>query len=107
MDSQNSIVIENLNAGTTDWKITNLATNHEIEAYADATSINAGNSLNLKVSLSSAGQYNLEVYRLGYYGGAGGRLMASVLGLDGVTQSSPTMTNPETRLVECLMGRII
>ncbi|MGO6690387.1 N,N-dimethylformamidase beta subunit family domain-containing protein [Rhizobium leguminosarum] len=102
VDSQNSIVIENLNAGTTDWKITNLATNHEIEAYADATSINAGDSLNIKVSLSSAGQYNLEVYRLGYYGGAGGRLIASALGLDGLTQSSPTMTNPDTRLIECL-----
>lgn len=100
--SQNPIVIENLNAGTTDWKITNLAMNHEIEAYADATSVNAGDSLNIKVSLSSAGQYNLEVYRLGYYGGAGGRLMASALGLYGLTQSRPIMTNPGTRLIECL-----
>ncbi|MBO9127515.1 MULTISPECIES: N,N-dimethylformamidase beta subunit family domain-containing protein [unclassified Rhizobium] len=102
INARNSIVVENLNAGTTDWKITNLATNHEIEAYADATSVNAGDGLNLKVSLSAAGQYNLEVYRLGYYGGAGGRLMASALGLDGLTQASPVMTNKDTRLVECL-----
>jgi len=102
IDLQNSIVVENQNAGTADWKITNLATNHEIEAYADATSINAGDSLNLKVSLSSAGQYNLEVYRLGYYGGAGGRLMARALGLDGLTQSNPMMTDTDTRLIECL-----
>lgn len=99
---QNPIVLENLNAGTTDWQIADLATNHEIEAYADAVSINAGEPLNLMVSLSSAGRYDLGVYRLGYYGGAGGRLMASTAGLDGSTQSSPAMTNPETRLVECL-----
>lgn len=100
--SQNPIVIENQNDGTTDWKITNPAMNHEIEGFADATSINAGESLNLKVSLSSAGKYDLEVYRLGYYGGAGGRLISSAPGLDGLTQSSPTMTNPATRLIECL-----
>ena len=101
VNSQNPIVIENRNVGTADWKIANLAKNHEIEGYADATSVNAGNSLGLMISLSSAGRYNLEVYRLGYYGGAGGRLMASVRGLDGVTQSDPIMTNSETRLVEC------
>jgi hypothetical protein len=99
--SHNPIVLENNNLGTADWKITNLAENHEIEGYSDATSVNAGQSLDIRVSMTPAGRYNLDVYRLGYYGGAGGRLMASVVDLDGATQSDPIMTNPETRLIEC------
>jgi Domain of unknown function (DUF4347)/Domain of unknown function (DUF4082) len=99
--AQNAIVLENQKAGTTAWQIpaTNLATNDEISGYADATSINKGQALNLKVSLAQAGQYRINVYRLGYYGGAGGRLISSSNLLNGVTQSAPT-TDPTTRLVE-------
>jgi Domain of unknown function (DUF4347)/Domain of unknown function (DUF4082) len=99
--AQNAIVLENQKAGTTAWQIsaTNLATNDEISGYADATSINKGQALNLKVSLAQAGRYRLDVYRLGYYGGAGGRLISSSNRLNGVTQSAPT-TDPTTRLVE-------
>ena len=99
--AQNAIVLENHKAGTTAWKITNLATNDEIAGYGDTTSINKGQALNLKISLSQAGQYRLDVYRLGYYGGKGGRLITSVMDLNGVTQASPTITNASTNLVEC------
>ncbi|MBW4646948.1 MAG: Ig domain-containing protein group 1 domain-containing protein [Goleter apudmare HA4340-LM2] len=98
--AQNAIVLENQKAGTTAWKITNPAMNNEIAGYGDATSINKGQALNLKISLAQAGQYNLDVYRLGYYSGTGGRLIASVTGLNGVTQVSPTITNAITNLVE-------
>jgi Domain of unknown function (DUF4347)/Domain of unknown function (DUF4082) len=99
--AQNAIVLENQKAGTTDWQIgsTFLATNNEIAGYGDASSINKGQALNLKVSLAQTGKYNLDVYRLGYYGGAGGRLVSSVTGLNGVTQAAPTI-DPTTRLVE-------
>jgi hypothetical protein len=99
--AQNAIVLENQKVGTTDWKITNLAMNDEIAGYGDATSINKGQALNLKVSLAQAGEYSLDVYRLGYYGGKGARLIASVTKLNGVTQAEPTMTNASTNLVEC------
>jgi hypothetical protein len=98
--AQNAIVLENQKAGTTAWKITNLAMNNEIAGYGDATSINRGQTLSLKISLAQAGQYNLNVYRLGYYGGKGGRLIFSVSGLNGVTQAQPVMTNSSTNLVE-------
>jgi hypothetical protein len=99
--AQNAIVLENQKAGTTAWKITNLAMNDEIAGYGDATSINIGQALNLKISLAQAGQYSLDVYRLGYYGGTGGRLIASITALNGVTQAGPSMTNASTNLVEC------
>jgi Domain of unknown function (DUF4347)/Domain of unknown function (DUF4082) len=99
--AQNQIVLENQKIGTTDWQIgATLATNNEIAGYGDATSINKGQALNLKVSLAQAGKYNIDVYRMGYYGGAGGRLVTSATGLNGVTQAAPTI-DPNTRLVEC------
>jgi hypothetical protein len=98
--AQNAIVLENQKIGTTDWEISNLATNNEIAGYGDATSINKGQVINLKISLAQAGQYNLDVYRLGYYNGAGGRLINSVTGLNGVTQAGPTVTNSSTNLIE-------
>jgi hypothetical protein len=99
--AQNAIVLENQKTGTTDWQIggTNLANNNEIAGYGNASSINKGQALNLKISLAQAGKYNLDVYRLGYYGGAGGRLVSSVVGLNGVTQAAATI-DPTTRLVE-------
>jgi Domain of unknown function (DUF4347)/Domain of unknown function (DUF4082) len=99
--AQNAIVLENQKTGTTDWQIggTNLANNNEIAGYGNASSINKGQALNLKISLAQAGKYNLDVYRLGYYGGAGGRLVSSVAGLNGVTQAAATI-DPTTRLVE-------
>jgi hypothetical protein len=99
--AQNQIVLENQKIGTNAWQIgsTSLARNNEIAGYGDAISINKGQSLNLKVSLAQASQYNVDVYRLGYYGGTGGRLMSSASGLSGVTQAAATI-DPTTRLVE-------
>jgi Domain of unknown function (DUF4347)/Domain of unknown function (DUF4082) len=96
----NPIVLENQKAGTTAWEIpsTNQATT-QIVGYADATSINKGQDINFKVSLEQAGQYQIDVYRLGYYGGTGGRLVASATGLNGAVQAGPTI-DPNTRLVE-------
>jgi hypothetical protein len=98
--AQNAIVIENQKLGTTNWKIAEInQASTEIEGYADATSINKGETINLKVSLAQAGQYQIDVYRLGYYGGAGGRLVTSISGLNGVTQSNPII-DPTTKLIE-------
>ncbi len=99
--AQNAIVLENQKPGTTDWQIA--SDNHaiaEIVGYADAVSIDRGQAINFKVALDRAGQYQIDVYRLGYYGGTGGRLVTSVNGLNGVVQSAPTI-DPNTRLVEC------
>ncbi len=95
----NPIYLENLNSGTTNWKLVNRASG-EIAGYASATSVNKGGSLDIKVSLGQAGQFTIDVYRLGYYGGTGGRLMASSGPLNGTTQPTCTL-DPDTRLVEC------
>ncbi|MFS0515834.1 N,N-dimethylformamidase beta subunit family domain-containing protein [Nostoc sp. UIC 10607] len=95
----NAIYLENLNPGTTNWKLNNRG-NGEIAGYASATSASKGGTLDIKVSLAQAGQFSIDVYRLGYYGGTGGRLMASSGLLNGTTQAACTL-DPDTRLIEC------
>ncbi|MBD2676749.1 MULTISPECIES: N,N-dimethylformamidase beta subunit family domain-containing protein [Nostoc] len=95
----NPIYLENLNPGTTNWKLDNRG-NGEIAGYASATSVNKGGTLDIKVSLGQPGQYTIDVYRLGYYGGKGGRLMASSGSLNGTTQPACSV-NYDTGLVEC------
>ncbi|MBW4636966.1 MAG: DUF4082 domain-containing protein [Gloeocapsa sp. UFS-A4-WI-NPMV-4B04] len=95
----NPIYLENRNSGTTNWKLVNRASG-EIAGYASATSVNKGGALDIKVSLGQAGQFTIDVYRLGYYGGTGGRLMASSGPLNGATQPACTLDS-NTRLVEC------
>ncbi|RUR86784.1 N,N-dimethylformamidase beta subunit family domain-containing protein [Chlorogloeopsis fritschii PCC 9212] len=95
----NPIYLENLNSGTTNWKLVNRASG-EIAGYASATSVNKGATLDIKVSLGQPGQFTIDVYRLGYYRGTGGRLMASSGSLNGTTQPACTL-DPDTRLIEC------
>jgi hypothetical protein len=98
-EDPNPIYLENLNPGTTNWKLVNRGSG-EIAGYASATSINKGESLDIKVSLGQAGQFTIDVYRLGYYGGTGGRLMVSSGPMNGTTQPACTL-DPDTRMVEC------
>ncbi|WP_013334325.1 N,N-dimethylformamidase beta subunit family domain-containing protein [Gloeothece verrucosa] len=95
----NAIYLENQNPGSTGWKLVNRGTD-EIAGYASATSVNRGESLDIKVSLAQSGQFVIDVYRLGYYGGTGGRLMATSGLLNGTTQPACTL-DPNTRLIEC------
>src|SRR4051812_5259187 len=103
----NPIVTENQQTGTTSWQIDTdgtgnpqLALTHEIEGYASLTSVNKGGQINFMVSLSSAAQYTMGIYRLGYYAGTGGRLMQQVGPLSGARQANCPL-NSTTFLVEC------
>lgn len=95
----NPIISENNKPGTTDWLITNPANNHEIEGYASWTYIDPGDSIQIFVNTAEP-SYQLEVFRLGWYGGAGGRRMLGPITLDGTQQVIPE-PDPKTGLVEC------
>lgn len=97
----NPIYLENQKPGTTNWKITNQATT-EIAGYAAATSVNKGGKLEIKVSVEQTGEkFTIDVYRLGYYGGKGGRLIFSKGEIDGVRQLSGKVIDADTRLFQC------
>lgn len=87
--SANALVVraENAQPGTATWQIRNYAAAGEIQAYAGNTSINAGDALEFYVSTRLSGmKYRIDFYRMGWYGGAGGRLVSSVNGLTGQSQ---------------------
>jgi len=58
-----------------------------IEGFADDESVNAGQTINFKVT-TPASAYHIDIYRLGYYGGDGARL---------VTTLSPSVRLPQTQ----------
>jgi len=98
LPAQNPIEAENRLAGTREWKIPNLDTAAGIEGYADRTSALPGETVNLYVSTQAA-SFKVDAYRMGYYGGAGGRLIWSSASIVGKSQPPPTR-QPVTNMVE-------
>ena len=81
-DAPNKIVSENLNAGTPKsvWAIHGSIANQgdsQIEGFATQISTNAGQTVSFKIDTASSG-YTLDIYRLGYYGGNGARLVTTM-----------------------------
>src|SRR4051812_41992187 len=83
-----SIAVENAKPGTTAWQLTNPAAMPgvnstaasdyaapEIQGYASRTSVNQGETIDFYVRTINTNSYTLSVYRIGWYGGSGGRLM--------------------------------
>jgi len=71
----NAIQRENALPGSSAWHLPD-APGHAIEGYASEVSVVAGDQLQLHVSTAPAATYKVEVYRLGWYGGLGGREQA-------------------------------
>ncbi|HAM70732.1 MAG TPA: hypothetical protein DCM86_03725, partial [Verrucomicrobiales bacterium] len=117
----NRIQTENALPGTTDWQLDSPAslgwpTNQssavpEIGGYASATSVNTNELLRFFVDVrtpSDNPQFSIEIFRLGWYGGLGGRRMewptdsgtTNLMILPGVQQLIPT-PDPVTGMVQC------
>lgn len=93
------IQVENGKPGTTEWVLTRPALHHEIEGYASLTSVNRGDTLKLFVN-TGADFYTVQIYRMGWYQGAGAREIAGPIRRKGQVQPPPT-TDPSTGLIEC------
>ncbi len=70
-----------------------------IEGYASLTSVNTGDPIDLLVSTRAA-RYSIDVFRMGWYGGAGARHLTGPIVRNGLVQSVPP-PDPETGLVDC------
>lgn len=92
------IQLENAKPGTSTWQLTNPAMNHEIEGYASSTSVDRGGQIRLFVNTSDA-TYTMDVFRTGWYGGAGGRQVAGPIIRSGVSQVIPAPG--AAGLIEC------
>ncbi len=109
---QNPIQIENAKEGSRDWQLTRVRVQPAkgaapgsayrsalIEGYCSKQSVAAGDTLDIMVSTNPPARFTLEVFRTGYYGGRGARLMQKLGPFDGITQPDPPVG--ERRLREC------
>lgn len=93
------IAIENELPGTRDWGLAKPATKREIEGFASAVSVAPGESLSFMVSTSS-NNFDIEIFRLGWYGGVGARRCAIARNLPGTRRATPQPRDGDG-LVEC------
>ena len=99
----NPIVTENQQPGTGAWLIGSQQSDDasgQIKGYASATSVNQNQSIALFITTNPAQTYTIDFYRIGWYGGLGGRFRLHVGPLDGTPQPA-CPTDPSTGLIAC------
>ena len=98
----NRIVAENCKPGNpeSEWDI-NGAGDPSIQGFATDMSVNHGETVSFKIR-TDATAYRIDVYRIGYYGGMGARLMATMKPSAALPQHQPDcLFELETRLYDC------
>jgi hypothetical protein len=99
------VIRENKLPGSNDWQLTRVRVDNDgfrspwIEGYCSQQSLSAGETLDIMVSTAPQRDFQLEIFRMGYYGGRGARLMKTYERLKGITQPSPEPG--EKNLHEC------
>jgi len=100
----NPIVAENRRPGTRDWMLTRTQVDPAtrwrcpwIEGYVSQLSVRAGDELAFFVSTRPAAGFTLEIFRMGWYGGEGGRRMASLGPFPGRDQPDPSVGTKRRR----------
>jgi len=92
------IRLENQRAGTSEWLLMHPRIDPGskyrcpwIEGYCSRASVRAGESLSVFVSTNPASDFTLEIYRMGFYGGVGGRLVTKLGPFRGRVQTEPAI----------------
>lgn len=87
---------ENQKEGHPDWQLTRVRLDSAkgfrspfIEGYASRQSVPVGGRISIHVSTRPAERFRLEIFRMGYYGGAGARKMRELGPFPGRTQPDP------------------
>jgi hypothetical protein len=98
----NAIVVENHQLGTDAWRLSKPSDDvrQQVKGYASAVSVNLGESIKFFVTVNPAQPYSVDIYRFGYYGGLGGRLMKQVDSVAGRAQPACT-GDTATGMVSC------
>lgn len=102
----NPVVIENMQPGSDRWNVPWTGFNKgddiqlQIKGYAGSESVAPGGIVPLKVTVNPAQSYTVDVLRLGYYQGLGGRLMEHLGPFAGVPQPKCGIVH-KTRMNVC------
>src|SRR5690606_18312807 len=101
----NVITEENALEGSTDWQLTRVRPDSSaqrtpwIEGYCNRQSVRAGDTLEVMIATDPVREYFVEIFRTGYYNGAGARLVKKLGPLPGIKQPVPEMG--EKNIHEC------
>jgi len=100
------VLREHEKRGTRDWLMTDARVDPAakyrcpwIEGYCSRASVRAGESIQFHVSTNPPSPFRIDVYRMGYYGGAGGRHVSSLGPFRGMSQPDPPVG--EKRVRDC------
>ncbi len=97
-----SLAEENRAAGTTDWQLRSAATRRPpaLSAYVSSQSLEAGDLERVYADAPGSSWIEAAVYRIGWYGGSGGRLVLTTPRL-AVASQPPCAHSDATGLTEC------
>jgi hypothetical protein len=96
------LIAENSRPGNpeTEWDV-NAAGDLSIQGFATEISVNHGSPISFKVK-TEATSYRIDIYRIGYYGGLGARLVDTINPSSALPQRQPDcLQYPSTRLCDC------
>src|SRR2546428_10432229 len=74
--ADNPIVVENQQPGSSGWLTGSLISDDavgQVKGFGSANSVKPGESITFYVTVNPAQSYTIDVYRVGWYGGLGGR----------------------------------
>jgi N,N-dimethylformamidase beta subunit-like protein len=91
------VIDENAKPGTRAWRIPASAP-HDIQGYANKISVDEHGRVTLYVDTTAA-TFHVAAFRLGSYGGLGGRRIWTSREIAGIRQPAPTV-DPDTYMVE-------
>lgn len=96
----NAVACENTKAGAPEgWEVQGSG-DSTIQGFATSMSVNKGGTISFKIK-SSTPSYRIDIMRLGYYGGAGARTIASNLTPTSTAAQPACQTFADSGLVDC------
>ena len=103
--SANPIVTENQLPGTlyipgtqTSWMVPEGQADNSLEGFSTDISVDVGQTISFKVTDTTLDPYAIDIFRIGYYGGDGARLVTTI--------SSPQITNQPAPIHNTTTGEI-
>lgn len=100
------VTTENQREGSNGWLVpaAEWATDDELAGYTTVTSVLPGESVPLKIDNTISKTQRVSTYRLGWYGGTGGRLVAQTEWFPATAQPEPVLT--KTNAYGTLINRV-
>ena len=89
------VIEENAKPGDTDWVLSGYPPDGGLEGFTSAVSAQRGESITLYINTTAA-QVHADFYRMGYYGGHGGRLIMRTKSIPGQRQAAPSSNDLHT-----------